>query len=110
MTGEPGAGGRHASTEMADAVAAAALSVPGVTGLHAGAFGQAATYYPGRTVEGVQLRPESTTVHLVLAWGVPLRATAASVREAVAAVTHGPVHVVVEDLAAPAGTTERRVT
>ncbi|GAA1982973.1 hypothetical protein GCM10009817_25410 [Terrabacter lapilli] len=134
MTGEPGAAGRPAPTDTtptdttptatppgtvptdpgsidtAYAVAAAVRAVPGVVGLHSGAFGQAATYYPGRTVSGVQLRPEVTTVHLVLAWGVPVPATAALVREAVFTVTHGPVDVVVEDVTDPVGAMDRRVT
>ena len=137
MTGEPGAADRPVPTETtptdatpgtspgtspgteptdpgsidtAYAVAAAVRAVPGVVGLHGGAFGQAATYYPGRTVSGVQLRPEVTTVHLVLAWGVPVPATAALVRDAVSRVTHGPVDVVVEDVADPVGAMDRRVT
>ncbi|MGN6523304.1 MAG: hypothetical protein ACTHMZ_08920, partial [Actinomycetes bacterium] len=69
---------------MADAVAAAVLLVPGVAGLHPGAFGEAATHLPGRTVRGVQLRSGSTTVHVVLEWGAPAQTTAERVREAVA--------------------------
>lgn len=37
---------------VADSVAAAALSVPGVSRLHGGSFGEVATYLAGRQVEG----------------------------------------------------------
>lgn len=113
MTGEPGAGGNlappeSASTEMADAVAAVVLLVPGVAGLHPGAFGEAATHLPGRTVRGVQLRSGSTTVHVVLEWGAQAQTIAERVREAVAALTHGSVDVVVADVATPGETTKAR--
>ncbi|MEW1952774.1 hypothetical protein [Terrabacter sp. NPDC080008] len=115
MTGQPGAAGRPApapapSPETADAVAAAVLAVPGVVRLHGGAFGEAATYFRGRTVQGVQARPGSTTVHVVLAWAAPAQETAALVRAAVTAITHGPVDVVVADIADPVDATHRRVT
>ncbi|MFM6850033.1 MAG: hypothetical protein ACKOVB_13130 [Terrabacter sp.] len=90
-------------TETADAVKAAVLAVPGVVGLHGGAFGEVATYFPGRTVQGVRVRPESTAVHLVLAWNAPAQATAALVREAVTSITRTPVDIVVADVAEPAG-------
>ncbi len=89
--------------EIADAVRVAVLGVPGVAGLHGGAFGEAATYFPGRTVKGIQVRPEITTVHVVLAWDALATETSARVRAAARAVTHTPVDVVVEDVAAPAG-------
>jgi uncharacterized alkaline shock family protein YloU len=80
-------------------VAAAVLSVDGVVGLHGGMFGEAATYLPGRRVTGVRLGENATEVHLTLACGAPISATAHQVRRAVAAVVPGPVHVTVEDVA-----------
>lgn len=103
---EPG----QAPVELADAVQAAVLSVPGVAGLHGGAFGEAATYLPGRIVPGVQLRPGGTTVHVVLAWGVPVMETADRVRAAVTQITRTRVDVVVGDVAAPLAAAIRKGT
>ncbi|WP_380169236.1 hypothetical protein [Jannaschia sp. R86511] len=86
---------------QADLVAATALAVPGVVGLHGGALGEVAVYLPGRRVSGVRLRDGRTQVHVVLALGVPVRATAETVQRAVAAVRPGPVDVTVEDVADP---------
>ena len=103
MTPEPDVSSQAPPTETADAVRTAVLAVPGVVGLHGGAFGEVATYFPGRTVEGVRVRPEGTAVHLVLAWNAPAQATAALVREAVMSITHTPVDIVVADVAEPPG-------
>lgn len=90
--------------DLADRVAAAVLAVPGVAGLHTGAFGEVATYLPGRRVEGVRLRPDRAEVHLVLAWGAAVEPTAAAVRRVATAVAGTVVDVSVEDVADP-GTT-----
>lgn len=99
-----------ASTDPADAapspaeqVAAAALGVPGVAGLHAGSFGEVATYLPGRRVSGVRLRDDSTEVHVTAVMGTPLRELADAVRAAVSPLVDTPVGVVVEDVV-PSGT------
>lgn len=110
MTGQPGAGRQLPSAETAEAVRAVVLAVPGVAGLHAGAFGEAATHFAGRSVKGIQLRPDSTTVHVVLGWDAPADETAARVRSAVSAVTHTSVDVVVEDVAFPPGMTDQAQT
>lgn len=86
---------------QADLVVAAALAVPGVVRLHGGALGEVAVHLPGRRVSGVRLREGRTAVHVVVAVGVPLRATAAAVQQAVAAVRPGVVDVTVEDVADP---------
>jgi len=86
---------------LADAVANAALAVPGVVGLHTGTFGEIATYLAGRRVEGVQIRPDSCAVHLVLAWGAPVLATADRVRAVVGPLVGTPVDVSVEDVVGP---------
>lgn len=93
---------------LADAVATAALAVPGVTRLHAGTFGEVATYLPGRRVDGVRVRPDSVEVHVVTTWESPVLPTADAVRVAVQqvpGVTGRPVDVTVDDVEAPASTT-----
>ena len=95
--------------ELADQVAAAVLTVRGVTGLHGGMFGETATYLPGRRVPGVRLTEDVTDIHLTLTYGAPVFATAQQVRTAVAALVPGPVNVTVEDVTSPtdAATTTR---
>jgi len=88
--------------EDADRIRAVALAVPGVAGLHGGSPAEAATYLPGRRVAGVRVTGDGTAeVHVVLTLDVPVLATAARVRDAVAAVVGGRVDVVVEDLVEP---------
>ncbi|WP_207219058.1 hypothetical protein [Pengzhenrongella frigida] len=86
---------------LADAVANAARAVPGVVGLHTGTFGEIATYLAGRRVEGVQIRPDGCAVHLVLAWGAPVLATADLVRAVVAPLVGTPVDISIEDVLDP---------
>ncbi len=90
--------------ELADRVAAAVLTVRGVTGLHGGMFGETATYLPGRRVPGVRLTENATDIHLTLTYGAPVFATAQQVRTAVAALVPGPVNVTVEDVTSPTNT------
>ena len=87
--------------ELADRVALAVLSVPGVHDLHGGVLGEVATYLPGRRVTGVRLRDGDTQVHLVLSWGAPISSTTDEVRARVAEIVPGTVHVAVEDIASP---------
>lgn len=84
--------------DLADRVVAAVLAVPGVVRLHAGAFGEVATYLPGRAVTGVRLRPDEAEVHLVVSAGRPIPEVAGNVHEAVRALVSEPVHVFVEDV------------
>ncbi len=95
----PSAGG-----QLADAVAAAAGGVAGVAGLHGGAFGEVATYLPGRRVTGVRLRDQVAEVHVVITWGSHPLTVARQVQAAVAPLVGTPVHVTVQDIvdAAPA--------
>ncbi|KZM34851.1 Asp23/Gls24 family envelope stress response protein [Oerskovia enterophila] len=87
--------------DLADRVVAAVLAVPGVVRLHAGAFGEVATYLPGRAVTGVRLRPDEAEVHLVVSAGRPIPEVAGNVHEAVRALVSEPVHVFVEDVEPP---------
>lgn len=92
----PSAAGRGGASP--EALAAAVLAVPGVVRLHAGSFGEVATYLPGGKVDGIRLRDDGTHVHVVLRAGLPLGGTAERVRGVVAALVPGPVHVTVEDV------------
>ena len=60
----------------ADEIAAVALAVPDVTRLHAGRFGEVATYLPGRRVTGVKIGDDLIEVHVVVAGQIPLQRTA----------------------------------
>lgn len=88
---------------------AAVLAVPGVADMHAGSFGEVATYLPGRRVVGVRMRTDVTEVDVVVDWGADVLATATAdaVRAAVQAVNGPTVTVVIQDVAAPPGTLER---
>lgn len=84
--------------ESVDTIASAVVAVTGVANLHGGMFGEAATYLPGRRVAGIRLSEQGTEVHVTLLYGYPLRATAEAVRDVVADLVSGPVHVTVEDV------------
>lgn len=91
----------------ADRIAAVARGVPGVADLHGGAFGEAATYLPGRRVAGVEAGGARVVVHIVAALGAnlstSLESIAHAVRRAVLPLSDGaPVDVVVEDVREPA--------
>ncbi len=86
------------TAEVADAVAAAAASVPGVTGLNAGRFGEVATYTPGRRVVGVRLQDYSGEVHIEVDLRRSVTDTAEAVRQAVEAVANRPMTIIVEDV------------
>lgn len=88
----------HTDHELVDVIAAAVLAVDGVADLHGGMFGEAATYLPGRRVAGIRTGEQGTEVHVSLLFGYPLRSTAQVVRDAVAPLVSGSVHVVVEDV------------
>ena len=86
--------------DPAERLAAAVLAVPGVEALHPGMFGEVGTYLPGRRVAGVRVTDHAVDVHIVLAYGIPVRDTAALVRATVGGLHPGvPVNVTVEDVA-----------
>lgn len=84
--------------ELVDTIASAVTAIDGVAALHGGMFGEAATYLPGRRVAGIRIGEQGTEVHVSLLFGTPLRLTAEAVRDAVAPLVPGPVHVTVEDV------------
>lgn len=102
MTTVPDGADETRPPELADLVAAAVTRVPGVAGLHAGTFGEAATYLPGRRVNGVRLREDVTEVHVTLVYGVPVLEAAERIRSAVTPLVDTPIEVSVEDIV-PAG-------
>jgi hypothetical protein len=87
-----------AAADLADAIAEAVTAVHGVAGLHGGMFGESATYLPGRRVPGIRRTDRGTEVHISVLFGVALRPTAEAVRDAVAPLVTGPVHVTIEDV------------
>lgn len=108
----PGAAADDHSGSLAERVADAAVSVPGVTGLHAGVFGEVATYLPGSRVSGVRLSEDSGEVHIVVDINRDLRAVADDVVTAASRVAGVPISVVVEDIStgpAPQDDTSRDV-
>lgn len=83
----------------ADAIAAAALACPGVSGLHGGALNEFAAYLPGRSVAGVRLAEEHVEVHLVARYGTVLPSLAEEVRAAVLPLAGGrPVEIHIDDI------------
>lgn len=85
-----------------DAVAAAILRCPGVSGLSGGRFGEVGTYLPGRRVAGVQLTGDTVTVHVRGVWGVPVARLYEQVSAAVAAlVARRTMHLVLADIDDP---------
>ncbi|MFI5937908.1 hypothetical protein [Actinoplanes sp. NPDC051494] len=84
----------------ADDICALVLAVPDVVRLHAGRFGEVATYLPGRRITGIRLGDNLIEVHVVVAGQVPVRETAQLIHAAVATSVATPVHVYIEDVAA----------
>ncbi|MEZ5153443.1 hypothetical protein ACWDTG_17830 [Rhodococcus zopfii] len=92
MAGTPPAAG------LAERVADAVLAVPDVAGLHGGAFGEIATYLPGRRIEGIRIGSDLCAVHIVARYPADLPAVAEAVRARVAPMVAMPVQVTIEDL------------
>ncbi len=91
--------GSTVQPQLVDQIAAVVLATAGVHDLHAGGAGQVATYLPGRRVSGIRAIDGGYDVHVVLAWGFPVSATAEAVRVAVQALAPGRVDVTIEDVA-----------
>ena len=99
--------GRHdpappEAAEVADLIASAVTSCPGVAGLTQIPGIPVATYLPGRTVSGVAVRAGEVEVCVVARYGPPLPQIAEQVRQAVAPlVPDRVVDVVIADIALP---------
>ncbi|OAK52450.1 hypothetical protein [Rhodococcoides kyotonense] len=87
--------------ELADAVAAAALSAAGVVALNGGEFGEIATYLPGRKVVGVRIHADGCDVHITAEYPSDVHAVARGVVGAVQPLITVPVSVTVEDVRFP---------
>ncbi len=71
-----------------------------MAGLHGGAFGEVATYLPGRRVRGVRVADTAVEVHVVGRYPATVAEIAVEVRAAVATVAGArPVDVTIADLA-----------
>jgi hypothetical protein len=99
--------GRHdpapaQEAELADLIAAAVASCPGVAGLTQIPGVPVATYLPGRTVSGVAVRAGEVEVCAVARYGLPLPQIAAQIRQAVVPLVPGRVvHVLIGDITLP---------
>jgi hypothetical protein len=84
-----------------DLVATAVLATPSVVDL-AASFGGAATYLPGRRINGVRMTPDELEIHIVASYGVNLPNVAAEVRARVQGIVGSRrVSVYIEDVALP---------
>lgn len=87
---------------LADRIAAAVSSCPGVAGLTQVPGMPVATYLPGRTVSGVAVRPAEVEICVVARYGPALPHVAAQVRQAVEPLVPGRVvDVVIGDITSP---------
>ena len=89
---------RVAHDSLADRIARATLSVPGVRRLHGGGYAEVGTYLAGRRIVGVRTGPHGTEVHVVVTADQPVPRTVASLRRALEPVAPGPIHIHVEDV------------
>ncbi len=86
----------------ADHLAAAVMASPLVAGLHGGAFGEVATYLPGRQITGIRITDSDLEVHVVGRFPATAAEIAAQVRAAAAPWGRGlPINVTIADLAVP---------
>lgn len=89
---------RVAPDELADRIAKATLSVPGVRRLHGGGYAEVGTYLAGRRIVGVRTGPQGTEVHVVVSADQPLPVTVGRIRRALEHLAPGPIHIHVEDV------------
>ena len=99
--------GRHdpapaEAAEVADLIASAVTSCPGVAGLTQIPGIPVATHLPGRTVSGVAVRAGEVEICVAARYGPPLPQIAAQIRQAVAPLVPGRVvYVVIGDITVP---------
>ena len=90
------------AAELADLIAAAVTSCPGVAGLSQNPDRPVATYLPGRTVSGVAVRAGEVEVCVVARYGRPLPQIAEQIRQAMEPlVPDRVVDIVIADIALP---------
>lgn len=88
----------HGLGTVAEAVADAALAIPGVAELHGGPFGEVGTYLPGKRITGVVLDESSCAVNISVAYPANVLAVAQAVRAAVEQVIDLPITITVGDV------------
>lgn len=86
--------------DLAEAVSAAVEGVPGVSGLYGGAFGEIATYLPGRRIAGIRIGESDGEVHITVDLTSGLLKVAEEVHLVASATAGRPMSVVVEDVTA----------
>lgn len=89
---------RVAPEGLADRIAKATLSVPGVRRLHGGGYAEVGTYLAGRRIVGVRTGPLGTEVHVVASTDQPLPVTVGRIRRALEHIAPAPLHIHVEDV------------
>ncbi|MBJ8348717.1 hypothetical protein [Antrihabitans sp. YC2-6] len=83
---------------LAHRIAAAALDVDGVTGLHGGLYGEVATYLPGERISGVLVGAAGGEVHVVTDLRRNIWTVAEEVRAVAEKIAGVPIVVTVEDV------------
>jgi hypothetical protein len=97
--------GEHALVDGVDvdAVHDAVLACTRVTALGSGLAGGAATYLPGRRIDGVRVTDDALELEIRMAWGATAPELAAEVRSAVTRLAAGKrVDVAITDVVMPA--------
>ena len=95
---------KRASVDVdVEAVARRVEECPGIASLSSGPVGLAASYLPGKRVEGVRVTDDLVEVHVVARWGVTTQAVDREVRGAASSMTAGRrLDVFIEDVDVPA--------
>jgi hypothetical protein len=85
-----------------DAIVVALSKVPGVRGVGTAQPGAAATYLPGRRVQGVRVEDDRITVEVCVAWDTSAAKLEASAHKALKRLTADrAVHLVITDIEPP---------
>ena len=99
---DPAADVRSTDLTEAQQIHDAVLDCADVAGVSAGAFGEIASYLPGRTVAGIRLHADRVEVHVVARYGEPLQTVVDQIGVAVAPWLAGRIlQVAVEDILLP---------
>lgn len=85
-----------------DAVHDIVLHCPGVAGLGSGLLGGAATYLPGRRVDGIRVNPGVLEIEIQAKWGSRVDEIADGIRSALARVAPGRrIDITIADIVLP---------
>jgi len=87
-----------------DAVAAAVRGCRSVDDLDAGLLGSAATYLPGRRIQGISVGEERVAIQVRGRWGASVHEMSTEIRAALAPLVAGrKIDVTISDIADPPG-------